>query len=203
MIGKLRLVLWACVLVGAIALAFLLTRPEPRLPPPSTTELPLASIGGPFTLVGADARPFASTRLAGKPFAIFFGFTHCPDVCPTTLARLARLRRQLDKGDDAFAIVFVSVDPERDGPAEVGAYAGLFGTPVIGLTGSPAQIERVKKQYAVFSAKAPQPDGDYSVDHTAAVFLMDRAGKFVATIAPDEGDAAALAKLKRLSNGSV
>jgi len=203
MIGKLRLVLWACVLVGAIALAFLLTRPEPRLPSPSTTELPLASIGGPFTLVGADARPFASTRLAGKPFAIFFGFTHCPDVCPTTLARLARLRRQLDKGDDAFAIVFVSVDPERDGPAEVGAYAGLFGTPVIGLTGSPAQIERVKKQYAVFSAKAPQPDGDYSVDHTAAVFLMDRAGKFVATIAPDEGDAAALAKLKRLSNGSV
>jgi protein SCO1/2 len=74
---------------------------------------------------------------------------------------------------------------------------------VIGLTGSPAQIERVKKQYAVFSAKAPQPGGDYSVDHTAAVFLMDRAGKFVATIAPDEGDAAALAKLKRLSNGSV
>ena len=203
MIGKLRLVLWACVLVGAIALAFLLTRPEPRLPSPSTTELPLASIGGPFTLVGADARPFASTRLGGKPFAIFFGFTHCPDVCPTTLARLARLRRQLGKGDDAFAIVFVSVDPERDGPAEVGAYAGLFGTPVIGLTGSPAQIERVKKQYAVFSAKAPQPDGDYSVDHTAAVFLMDRAGKFVATIAPDEGDAAALAKLKRLSNGSV
>ena len=203
MIGKLRLVLWACVLVGAIALAFLLTRPEPRLPPPSTTELPLASIGGPFTLVGADARPFASTRLGGKPFAIFFGFTHCPDVCPTTLARLTRLRRQLGKGDDAFAIVFVSVDPERDGPAEVGAYAGLFGTPVIGLTGSPAQIERVKKQYAVFSAKAPQPDGDYSVDHTAAVFLMDRAGKFVATIAPDEGDAAALAKLKRLSNGSV
>jgi protein SCO1 len=203
MIGKLRLVLWACVLVGAIALAFLLTRPEPRLPSPSTTELPLASIGGPFTLVGADARPFASTRLAGKPFAIFFGFTHCPDVCPTTLARLARLRRQLDKGDDAFAIVFVSVDPERDGPAEVGAYAGLFGTPVIGLTGSPAQIERVKKQYAVFSAKAPQPGGDYSVDHTAAVFLMDRAGKFVATIAPDESDAAAMAKLKRLSNDAV
>ena len=203
MIGKLRLVLWACVLVGAIALAFLLTRPEPRLPPPSTTELPLASIGGPFTLVGADARPFASTTLSGKPFAIFFGFTHCPDVCPTTLARLARLRRQLDKGDDAFAIVFVSVDPERDGPAEVGAYAGLFGTPVIGLTGSPAQIERVKKQYAVFSAKAPQPGGDYSVDHTAAVFLMDRAGKFVATIAPDESDAAAMAKLKRLSNDAV
>jgi len=201
MLGTLRIVLWACVLVAAAALAFLLTRPEPKLPPPTTTELPLSSIGGPFTLVGADGQPFASTKLAGKPFAIFFGFTHCPDVCPTTLARLARLRRQLGKSDDAFAIVFVSVDPERDGPAEVGAYAGLFDTPVIGLTGTSAQIAQVKKQYAVFSAKAPQPGGDYSVDHTASVFVMDRYGKFVATIAPEESDAAALAKLRRVSNG--
>ena len=203
MFGKLRIVLWGLVLVAAVALAFLLTRPEPKLPAPKTTELPLSSIGGPFTLVGTDGQPFASTKLAGKPFAIFFGFTHCPDVCPTTLARLTKLRRQLGKGDDAFAIVFVSVDPERDGPAEVGAYAGLFDTPVMGLTGTPAQIEQVKKQYAVFSAKAPQPGGDYSVDHTASVFVMDRAGKFVATIAPEESDAVALAKLKRVSNGSA
>ena len=199
MLGKLRIILWAGVLVAAAALAFLLTRPESKLPGPRETELPLASIGGPFTLVGADGKPFASTRLARKPFAIFFGFTHCPDVCPTTLARLTRLRRQLGKGDDSFAIVFVSVDPERDGPAEVGAYAGLFDTPVIGLTGSPAQIEQVKKQYAVFSAKAPQPGGDYSVDHTASVFVMDKDGKFVATIAPEESDAVALAKLKRVT----
>ena len=198
MLGKLRIVLWGLVLVAAAALALLLTRPEPKLPAPTTTELPLASIGGPFTLVGADGQPFSSTKLAGKPFAIFFGFTHCPDVCPTTLARLTKLRRQLGKGDDAFDIVFVSVDPERDGPAEVGKYAGLFDTPVIGLTGSPAQIDQIKKQYAVFSAKAPQPGGDYSVDHTASVFLMDRAGKFVATLAPEENDAVALAKLKRI-----
>jgi protein SCO1/2 len=198
MLGKLRFVLWACVLLAAAAFAVLLTRPAPKLPAPSSTELPLASIGGPFTLVGADGKPFASSRLAGEPFVIFFGFTHCPDVCPTTLARLTRLRRQLGKGDDSFAIVFVSVDPERDGPKEVGAYAGLFDTPVIGLTGSPAQIEQVKKQYAVFSAKAPQPGGDYSVDHTASVFVMGKDGKFVATIAPEESDAVALAKLKRV-----
>jgi protein SCO1/2 len=199
MLGKLRILLWALVLVATAALAFLLTRPEPKLPAPSETELPLASIGGPFTLVGADGRPFASARLAGKPFVIFFGFTHCPDVCPTTLARLTKLRRQLGKGDESFAIVFVSVDPERDGPAEVGAYAKLFDTPVIGLTGSPAQVEQVKKQFAVFSAKAPQPGGDYSVDHTASVFVMDKAGRFVSTIAPEESDAAALAKLKRVT----
>ena len=198
MLGRLRFILWGMVLVAAAALAFLLTRPE-QLPAPSVTELPLASIGGPFTLVGSDGQPFSSARLAGKPFAIFFGFTHCPDVCPTTLVRLAKLRRQLGQGDDAFAIVFVTVDPERDGPAEVGAYADLFDTPVIGLTGSVAQIEQVKKQFAVFSAKAPQAGGDYSVDHTASVFLMDRAGKFVATLSPEESDAVALEKLKRIA----
>ena len=199
MLGKLRLVLWGFVAIAAAALAFLLTRPAPELPAPSATELPLASIGGPFTLDGADGRPFSSASLAGQPFAIFFGFTHCPDVCPTTLARLTKLRRLLGQGDKAFRIVFVSVDPERDGPAEVGAYAKLFATPVIGLTGTPAQIEQVKKQYAVFSAKAPGAGSDYSVDHTASVFLMDRTGKFVATLAPEEGDAVALAKLKRVA----
>ena len=200
MLGKVRFILWGLVAVAVAALVFLLTRPEPELPAPSVTELPLASIGGPFTLVGADGQPFASSRLAGKPFAIFFGFTHCPDVCPTTLARLTKLRRALGQGDDAFRIVFVSVDPDRDGPAEVGAYAKLFDTPVIGLTGSAAQIEQVKKQYAVFSAKAPGAGGDYSVDHTASVFLMDRTGKFVATLAPEESDAVALDKIKRIAS---
>jgi len=199
MLGKLRIALWALVLIAAAALALLLTRPAPQLAPPGGSELPLTAIGGPFTLVGADGKPFASSRLAGKPFAIFFGFTHCPDVCPTTLARLTRLRRMLGKGEDALAIVFVSVDPERDGPAEVGTYAKLFDTPVIGLTGTPAQIEQVKKQYAVFSAKAPQPGGDYSVDHSASVFVMDKAGQFVATISPEESDATALAKLRRVA----
>ena len=130
------------------------------------------AIGGPFTLVDSEGLPFSSVKLAGKPFAIFFGFTHCPDVCPTTLARLARLRRQLGRGEDSFAIVFVTVDPERDGPKEVGRYTALFDTPVIGLTGSPAQIDQVKKQFGVFSAKVEQPGADYSVDHTAATFLF-------------------------------
>ncbi|MDQ3080507.1 MAG: SCO family protein [Pseudomonadota bacterium] len=199
MIGKLRIILWGLVLLAAAGLAFLLLR-EPELPRQSQTELPLTAIGGPFTLVGADGKPFASTKLAGKPFAIFFGFTNCPDVCPTTLARLVKLRRQSGLGEQAFNILFVTVDPERDGPAQVGAYSKLFDTPVIGLTGSPAQIEQVKKQFAVFSAKSSQAGGEYSVDHTANVFLMDRAGKFIATIAPEENDAAALAKLKRIAS---
>ena len=198
-IVRLRMLLWGAVLVALAGLAFLLTRPQRAPVNSSTTELPLSSIGGPFTLVGADGKPFASSQLEGKPFAVFFGFTHCPDVCPTTLARLAKLRRALGRGDEAFNIVFVTVDPERDGPAEVGAYAGLFGTPVIGLTGSREQIDRVKQQYAVAAMKAPLPGGDYGVDHTASIFLMNRNGQFVATIAPEESDAVALAKLKRIA----
>ena len=195
---RLRILLWGAVLIALAGLAFLLVRPEPSPVNSSTTELPLSSIGGPFTLVDANGRPFSSSSLNGKPFAIFFGFTRCPDVCPTTLARLARLRRSLGQGDDAFQILFVTVDPERDGPKEVGTYGKAFATPVIGLTGTPAQIEQVKKQYAVFSEKAPLPGGDYTVDHTASVFLMDRAGKFVSTVSAEEGDAVALEKLKRI-----
>ena len=195
---RLRLLLW--LVAGIAALAGLWIAVRPSSPPNDTaTELPLASIGGPFTLVGSDGKPFSSSQLAGRPFAIFFGFTHCPDVCPTTLARLAKLRRQLGKGDDAFDIVFVSVDPERDGPAEVGAYSKLFETPVIGLTGSPGQVEQVKKSYGIFSAKVAQADGGYSVDHTATTLLMDKAGKFVATIAPEEPDNMALDKLRRIA----
>jgi protein SCO1/2 len=194
-VQRLRILLW--VLVGLAALGGIVL----ALQRPSTSASSgVATIGGPFSLTGSDGKPFPSSRLNGKPAAIFFGFTHCPDVCPTTLARLVKLRRQLGKGDDALSIVFITVDPERDGPAEVGSYAGLFGAPVTGLTGSTADIERVKKQFGIFSRKVEQPGGGYSVDHSAAVLLMDRDGKFVATISPEEGDGVALDKLRRITS---
>ncbi|MEO5640445.1 MAG: SCO family protein [Sphingomicrobium sp.] len=197
MIRQVRRLLWLAVGAAAIAGGALIAfRPTPL--PPATSQL--ADFGGPFTLTASDGKPFASTSLAGRPYAIFFGFTHCPDVCPTTLARLARLRKAVSKGDQAFAIVFVSVDPERDSPADMGRYTGLFGTPVIGLTGSPAAIDAVKKQFGIFSKKVSQPGGDYSVDHTATVLLFDRAGRFTSTIATDEGDGPALDKLKELTS---
>jgi len=193
--ARLRMALW--LLVGLAAIGAILLVMQSRSP--TSSETAMATIGGPFTLTGSDGRPFASSRLNGRPAAVFFGFTHCPDVCPTTLARLAKLRRDLGKGDDAMSIVFITVDPERDGPAEVGSYASLFNAPVIGLTGSPAEIEQVKKQFGVYSAKVEQAGGGYSVDHTAAVFLMDRDGKFVSTLSPEEGDPVALDKLRRIS----
>lgn len=192
----LRLLLWLLVALAGVGLAILYLRPGPDADPDAATSL---TLGGPFTLTGSDGKPFSSAGLAGKPYALFFGFTHCPDVCPTTLARLVKLRRQVGRGEDSVAIVFITVDPERDGPAEVGRYADLFGSPVIGLTGSPAQIEQVKKQFGIFSQKRGS-GADYSVDHTAAVLLFDGDGKFSATIAPDEGDQAAIAKLRRLTD---
>ena len=195
-LSRLRLILWAMVGVVALGMVVLIWR---QSQPPQAESTALGTIGGPFTLTGADGKPFASSRLNGRPSAIFFGFTHCPDVCPTTLARLAKLRGQLGQGDDAFSIVFISVDPERDTPAEVGNYLQLFDAPVVGLTGTPAQIEQVKKQFGIFSRKVEQPGGGYSVDHTAAVILLDRNGQFVATLSPEEGDQVALDKLKRIT----
>ena len=194
---RLRIILWFLVALASAAFAFLMLRPVQETPA-QQQPLAISSIGGPFTLTGSDGKPFSSASLAGRPYAIFFGFTHCPDVCPTTLARLVSLRKQLG-GDKPFNIVFVTVDPERDGPKEVGSYASAFGAPIIGLTGSPAQIDGVKKQFGIFSQKVPTAEGDYTVDHTATVLLFDRNGKFVATIAPDEKDGPALDKLKRIT----
>ena len=196
-----RILLWALValaVVGAAAL-FLSHRN-----PPQSGQTPLSTsssvtFGGPFTLVGADGQPFSSAKLAGKPYAIFFGFTHCPDVCPTTLARMAKLRSQLNAGERPFEILFVTVDPERDTPAEVGKYAALFNTPITGLTGSPAAVEQVKKQFGIYSKKVPDGQGGYSVDHTSTVLLFDKNGGFSGTVSPEEADSMALAKLKRIS----
>lgn len=196
-LSRLRLLLWAVAGLVALGMVALIWRQSGSQQAVSQTSI--GTIGGPFTLTSSDGKSFASSRLNGKPAAIFFGFTHCPDVCPTTLARLAKLRRQLGQGDDALSIVFVSVDPERDTPAEVANYLQLFDTPVVGLTGTPAQVEQVKKQFGIYSRKVEQPGGGYSVDHTAAVILLDRSGQFVATLSPEEGDMVALEKLKRIA----
>lgn len=193
-----RIVLWVLVAIAAVTFAYLTFRPVSQQQPQGEA-INLAGMGGPFTLTGSDGKPFSSSALSGKPHAIFFGFTHCPDVCPTTLARMVKLRNDLGAGDDSFQILFVTVDPERDGPSEVGKYAELFDSPVTGLTGSLAQIEQVKKQFGIFSRKVPDQSGGYTVDHTAVVLLFDGNGRFTGTVAPEESDSAALAKLKRIT----
>jgi protein SCO1/2 len=195
---RVRILLW--LLVGAAVIGFgalLLLRNNAGVQ--AAVSGASFTVGGPFTLSGSDGQPFSSSALTGKPYAIFFGFTHCPDVCPTTLSRLVRLREQLGSGPGTPAILFVTVDPERDGPAEVGKYAQMFNAPIIGLTGSPAQIAQVKKQFRIFSQKVPDESGGYSVDHSAAALLFDAQGKFAGTIVSEEPDSAALDKMRRIA----
>jgi protein SCO1/2 len=190
---QVRILLWLLVVLavaGTAALWFFHTAPL------QTTKAK-SSFGGPFTLVGADGKPFPSSRLAGKPYAIYFGFTRCGDVCPTTLSRLVKLRRGA-VSDDALNIVFVTIDPKNDGPKEVGQYAQLFGAPIICLTGSPAQIDQVKKQYGIYAEPVPHAAMGQSIAHTATVLLFDRSGKFSGTISADEPDDSGVAALKQL-----
>jgi protein SCO1/2 len=195
-LARLRSGLWlAAGLSVLIGLAVILDRSQSAGDAASQYA---SAFGGPFVLTAPDGSRVTEQTLAGKPYAIFFGFTRCPDVCPTSLARMARLRKQLGPDGAKFNIVFVSVDPGHDKPADIGNYVALFGTPIIGLTGTEPQLAQIKKGYGVYSAKVPQPGGDYTVDHTAAIYLMTAKGVFSGTIDTHEPDATALAKLKRL-----
>ncbi|MEL0211847.1 MAG: SCO family protein, partial [Novosphingobium sp.] len=186
-----RWIIWLVVLIvaGGLGLA-VASRGGSELSDPASSYA--NAFGGPFTLTAPDGSTITENTLAGKPYAIFFGFTRCPDVCPTSLARMARLRKQLGPDGMKFAIVFVSVDPGHDKPVDLGNYLTLFGTPILGLTGTDAELEQIKKGYGVYSAKVPQPGGDYTIDHTAAIYLMTATGEFSGTIDTQESDATAL-----------
>lgn len=159
------------------------------------------SIGGPFALIDEDGGAFSNADLAGKPYAIFFGYTHCPDVCPTTLFEMSQSFAKLGPDADRLTMVFVSVDPTRDTPALLKEYLTAFDTRIVGLTGPEETIEKAAKAFHVFYQKVPAEDGDYTMDHSARVILMDAAGKFVGTISYGEDTDQMLAKLRRLIAG--
>jgi protein SCO1/2 len=189
---------WVLVAVALVGVAALVLIPREQTAPAQAVAGPVkTSFGGPFTLVGDNGKPFSSQALEGKPYAIYFGFTRCGDVCPTTLSRLVKLRREA-ANDQALRIVFVTIDPANDGPKEVGQYAALFNAPIIGLTGSQAQIDQVKKQYGIFAEPVPHAPMGKQMEHTATVLLFDRNGQFAGTISPDEPDSDALSKMKAL-----
>lgn len=155
---------------------------------------------GDYQLVTADGVPFTRASLDGHPSALFFGFTHCPDVCPTTLAEMAVWFEAL--GDEAkdLKAYFISVDPERDTPEVIGDYVS-WNPAVTGVTGSRQEIDKAIKAWAVYAEKVPLTDGGYNVDHTASVFLLNRSGAFEGTISYGENADMAIAKLRRLVSG--
>ncbi|MBF0333196.1 MAG: SCO family protein [Alphaproteobacteria bacterium] len=168
---KYLVILIALVAVASVALAgrLFLFSPEPVRP----------EIGGPFTLTGADGKPVSDAAFRGKLMLVFFGYTFCPDVCPTGLSQIAQAMDLLGKDSEQVVPVLISIDPERDGPAQIGAYVANFHPRLIGLTGTPEQIAAVAKSYRAYYAKAPggTPE-EYSVDHSSFTYLMARDGTF-------------------------
>ncbi|MGJ5010180.1 SCO family protein [Bradyrhizobium oligotrophicum] len=139
-----------------------------------------AAIGGPFQLTDQSGVVVTEKSLEGRPTLIFFGFTHCPDVCPTSLFEISEVLRAMGKDADSVNAYFISVDPERDNPAAMKDYLSSFDPHLKGLTGDPEVLAKVLTEYRVYAKKVPLKDGDYTMDHTALVYLMDRNGRFVA-----------------------
>ena len=138
-----------------------------------------AAVGGPIALVDQDGRKVTEASFAGRPHLVFFGFTHCPDVCPTTLFRISEvLKAAGDRGRDLRA-VFITVDPERDTPAALKDYLSSFDPRITGLTGDRAAVDAAVKAYRAFARRVPTKDGDYTMEHTAIVYLMDAENRFV------------------------
>jgi protein SCO1/2 len=139
-----------------------------------------AAIGGPFQLTDQAGQAVTEKNLQGRPSLIFFGFTHCPDVCPTSLFEISEVLRAMGKDADRVNAYFVSVDPERDTAGAMKDYLSSFDPHLKGLTGDPEAVAKVISGFRVYAKKVPLKDGDYTMDHTALIYLMDRDGKFVA-----------------------
>ena len=155
-----------------------------------------AAVGGPFTLVAQDGTPVTEQALKGQPSLVFFGYTHCPDVCPATLSEISSVFKAL--GPDAKAkAFFVTVDPQRDTPVVMKDYLSSFDPRITGLTGSPAAIKKVEDDYKVYAEAKADKDGTYTMDHTAITYLMDKNGLFVSGFNLDRSPADAAAELKR------
>ena len=156
-----------------------------------------AAIGGAFKLTDQTGQTVTEKDLIGRPTLVFFGFTHCPDVCPTELFEMSEVLRVMGSDADRVNAYFISVDPERDTAAAMKDYLSSFDPHLKGLTGSPEAVAKVIAEYRVYAKKVPLKDGDYTMDHTALVYLMDRDGKFVAPFNLKQKPEEAAAELKR------
>jgi protein SCO1 len=147
---------------------------------PSPIGSAAAAVGGPFHLEDQNGKPVSDEDMKGRPFLVFFGFTHCPDICPTTLFEISQIMQKLGNDADRAGALFITVDPERDTPAAIKDYLSSFDPHLRGLTGDPAAVNAAIKAYRVYAKKVPLENGDYTMDHTAVVYLMDKDGRFVA-----------------------
>ncbi|WP_346899485.1 SCO family protein [uncultured Roseibium sp.] len=193
-----RIGAWAAVAALAAAAGVLVYQQATGSKNTGALLEPLAAIGGPFELVNGNGETVTDKDFAGKPLAIYFGFTFCPDVCPTTLTEMQGWIEALGPDADRLNFLFVTVDPERDTPDVMRDYVAAFDKRIVPLSGSREQVDAVVRSYRVYAKKVPLDDGDYTMDHSAAVFLMNSDNRFVGTIAYGEDEENALKKLRRL-----
>jgi protein SCO1/2 len=157
----------------------------------------VAAVGGPFRLEDQNGKLVSDADMKGKPFLVFFGFTHCPDICPTTLFEISQLFKALGPDADRTGALFITVDPERDTAAIMKDYLSNFDPHLRGLTGDRPSIDAAIKAYRVYAKKVPLENGDYTMDHTAVVYLMDKDGNFVAPFNLSRAPEAEAADLRR------
>jgi protein SCO1/2 len=196
-----RSMLWVAVALALFVLGAVLVGGFSFRGGPQTASAgldPGAPLGGAFSLVNHRGEPVTEAIFREKPSVTLFGFTHCPDVCPTALMEMAGWTEKLGSDADKLNFVFVTVDPERDTPDVMRDYVTAFSDRIIGITGEPEKVHAMVKDYKIYSRKVALESGDYTMDHTASVILQDAGGNFVGTIARDEDTEAAMAKLKRL-----
>ncbi|MBN9044751.1 MAG: SCO family protein [Rhizobiales bacterium] len=159
--------------------------------------------GGPLDLVTMDGKPFTEKDMRAAPAIVFFGYTHCPDVCPTTLYELDGWLKKLGPEGQNLHAYFITVDPERDTVGVMKTYVSNVSKRIVGITGTPNNIAAALKSWHIYSKKVPGSDGDYTMDHTASVFLLDRGGRFRGTITYEENADTAMQKLKNLAKAAA
>lgn len=169
-----RLLLAGATLAGGLLIALValwLTVISPPIPP--------SAIGGPFELADQDGKRVTEADLVGRPTLMFFGFTHCPDICPTTMLEVSEVLKELGAEAARVQVMFVTVDPERDTPVLLKDYLSLFAPGIRALSGDRAHTEAIIRAYRVYARKVPTSGGDYTMDHTAGVYLIDAKGRFI------------------------
>jgi protein SCO1 len=194
---------WVVGLIGGLALLGAVAYTALKLPHNRRGDgdtLVTGTIGGPFRLVDQNGNIVTNTDLEGKWLLVYFGYTHCPDTCPTALSNIALALRDLGAAKQQVRPVFITIDPERDTSQALKDYVAAFDAPLLALTGSAAAIAQAAAGYRVYYAKRPEPGGDYFMDHTAVIYVMNPEGRFVASFTPEDPPEQMAARLKKLLN---
>jgi protein SCO1 len=196
-----RLILWIAVAIALFGLGAIAVSGYSLRAGSETAFRPGKPLGGEFSLIDQRGEPVTEAIFRGKPSVTLFGFTHCPDVCPTGLMEMAKWAEELGPDAEKLSFVFVTVDPERDKPQALSDYIEAFSPRIVGITGDPDAVNAMTKDYKIYSKRVPIEGGDYLMDHTASMILQDADGNFAGTIASGEAHETGLAKLKKLVAG--